>query len=307
MASYSLSGPVDCNIDFDSSNLAGKTAVVTGGASGIGEGYVRALVAAKVTVCFGDKDEEAGRKLVSELNSTKFVPCDTTKWEDQVHLFKEAAAFSPSGKIHYVVANAGITRQDDVFSFDGNDQEPAKPNLSIVDVNLYGVLYTVKLTLHYFIKQNGTEVSPSQEDTCLVLIGSGAAYFDVPRSVQYPSTKWAMRGIMHGLRRTAPYYGSRVNLISPWYVRTKILTQAAFDHVEKSGVQFATVEDAGQCLLRILSDHTINGRSLFVSARKWAPRGYLDLDLDEYHGNDLVEEIQVDQIRSKPVELGLFP
>jgi NAD(P)-dependent dehydrogenase (short-subunit alcohol dehydrogenase family) len=90
-------------------------------------------------VCFGDKDEVAGRKLASELtrcgidalrllpsltdvdllHSTLFVPCDTTKWEDQVRLFVEAAKFSPSGKVHYVVANAGITRQDDVFSFDG--------------------------------------------------------------------------------------------------------------------------------------------------------------------------------------------
>jgi NAD(P)-dependent dehydrogenase (short-subunit alcohol dehydrogenase family) len=93
---------------------------------------------------------------------------------------------------------------------------PRKPNLGIIDVNLYGTMYTVKLALHYFVKQNGAEVSPSQEDTCLVLIGSGAAYFDVPRTPQYCSSKWAMRGIMHALRRTAFYYGSRVNMISPW-------------------------------------------------------------------------------------------
>ena len=39
--------PVACNVDFDTSNLAGKTAVVTGGANGLGEAYVRALHAAK--------------------------------------------------------------------------------------------------------------------------------------------------------------------------------------------------------------------------------------------------------------------
>jgi hypothetical protein len=90
------------------------------------------------------------------------------------------------------------------------------------------------------------------------------------------------------------------------YVRTKILTGKAFDQVEQSGVQFATVEDAGQCLLRILSDQSINGRSLFIAARKWAPRGYLDLDLDEYPRNALLSEIQADQVKSSPVELGLF-
>jgi hypothetical protein len=90
------------------------------------------------------------------------------------------------------------------------------------------------------------------------------------------------------------------------YVRTKILTEGQFDDVQKSGVQLATVEDAGQCLLRLLSDTGINGRSLFVSARKWAPRGYVDLDLDEYPGNELLEEIQADQVVTTPVELGLF-
>jgi len=42
-----------------------------------------------------------------------------TDWEDQVHLFSEAASLSPSGKVDYVVANAGIIHVDDVFSFEG--------------------------------------------------------------------------------------------------------------------------------------------------------------------------------------------
>lgn len=51
---------------------------------------------------------------------TKFVECDTTIWDDQVRLFREAASFSPTGKIAYVVANAGVIRQDDVFSYSGS-------------------------------------------------------------------------------------------------------------------------------------------------------------------------------------------
>jgi short-subunit dehydrogenase len=188
----------------------------------------------------------------------------------------------------------------------GPDQSPKKPNLDIIEVNLNGALYTSKLAMHYFMTQNGTSPNPSQTDTCLVLIGSGAAYLDCPRGPQYSASKYAMRGIMHSLRRTAYYYGSRINMISPWYVRTKILTDDDFDAVEKTGVQLATTEDAGQCLLRILSDIAINGRSLFISARKWAPKGYIDLDLDEYPGNDLLEEIQADQVKFAPVEKGLF-
>ncbi|KAH7128912.1 putative short chain dehydrogenase/ reductase [Dactylonectria macrodidyma] len=297
--------PVNCEIDFDTAALTGKTAVVTGGASGLGKAYVQALIAAKAFVCFGDKDIPLGEKLASELPNTKFVPCDVTKWADQTRLFREAASFSPSGRIHYVVANAGIIYKDPVFSFE-DDIESVEPNLSIIDVNLNGVLFTVKLSMHYFVKQNGSEVSDNQEDTCLVLASSGAGYLDCPRGPQYSATKWAIRGIMHSMRRTAFYYGSRVNIVAPWYVRTDILSKEDFDQVEATGVQFATAEDAGQCLLRILSDSSINGRSLFVAARKWAPRGYMDLDLDEYDGNDLMQEIQRDQIKPSPVELGLF-
>lgn len=72
------------------------------------------------------------------------------------------------------------------------------------------------------------------------------------------------------------------------------------------GVELALAEDAGQCLLRILSDPTVNGHSFFVSARKWAPRGYIDFDIDDYPENKLIQEIQEDQMKGAPVEKGLF-
>jgi NAD(P)-dependent dehydrogenase (short-subunit alcohol dehydrogenase family) len=146
----------------------------------------------------------------------KFIECDTSKWEDQVRLFQEAVSFSENGKISYVVANCGIHRNDEVFAYAGDGQEPERPDLTTIDVNLIGSLFTAKLASHYFIKQNGQTQSPTQEDTCLVLIGSGAAFLDCPRAPQYCATKWAMRGMMHSLRRTAFYYGSRVNIICPW-------------------------------------------------------------------------------------------
>jgi NAD(P)-dependent dehydrogenase (short-subunit alcohol dehydrogenase family) len=67
----------------------------------------------------GDKDPRAGERLASALPGTKFVQVDATLWEDQVRLFKEAVKFSSSGKIHYVIANAGITKNDQIFTFDG--------------------------------------------------------------------------------------------------------------------------------------------------------------------------------------------
>ncbi|KAH0285513.1 hypothetical protein KCU62_g7507, partial [Aureobasidium sp. EXF-3399] len=93
-----------------------------------------------------------------------------------------------------------------VFSYDASG--PREPDLKVVDVNLKGVLYTSKLATHYFISQNGKTETKQQEDTCLILIGSGAAFLDCPRSPQYQATK---------------------------YVGTKILSKEAFDHVKSFG------------------------------------------------------------------------
>ncbi|KAK5069693.1 hypothetical protein LTR51_008006 [Lithohypha guttulata] len=287
MAGYEHIGAINCNTDFDASILRDKTAIVTGGANGIGEAYVRALIGAGVSVCIGDLDVAGGQKLAAEFpQQAKFVKCDTTSWEEQVHLFESAASFSPTGKIHYVVANAGIIKEDEVFAHAGDNAALKKPDLTIMDINVIGSLYTTKLATHYFVMQNGQTSSMAQEDTCLILIGSGAAFLDCLRIPQYSASKWAMRGIMHALRRTAYHYGSRVNVISPWYVKTKILSEQDFERVRGLGVEFALAEDA---------------------ARKWAATGYIDFDIDDYPENELIKEIQEDQMKGAEAEKGLFP
>lgn len=53
------------------------------------------------------------------------------------------------------------------------------------------------------------------------------------------------------------------------------------EHLDANGIALASGEDAGQCLLRIVSDSEMNGRALCVLARslvKQAPRGYYDMD-----------------------------
>jgi hypothetical protein len=77
--------------------------------------------------------------------------------------------------------------------------------------------------------------------------------------------------------------------------------------VQSSGVDFASLEDGGKLLLRLMADTTIKGRQMFLAPRKWAPEsGYLDLDLDDFGEGTFLEEVQGDQMKGAPVEEGLF-
>lgn len=104
----------------------------------------------------------------------------------------------------------------------------------------------------------------------------------------------------------SPWYGHQDSWITEALLTEEPGTQEAFDHVRRSGVDLASTKDGGRCLPRILSDRSINGRSLFLSPKKWPSSGYIDLNIDDYIGNERLQEIQADQIKSDPIELGLF-
>lgn len=93
--------------------LEGKTVVLTGGASGIGEGYVRVARAHGANVVFGDRDQVLGNK-VAEAHGATFVPTDVTSYADQLNLF--ATALQKYGQVDHAIANAAIYEPDSWFS-----------------------------------------------------------------------------------------------------------------------------------------------------------------------------------------------
>ena len=213
MSGYHDSGPVDCTGSINPANLKDKTALVTGGASGIGKEYVRALAKAGVHVVIADLNEDNGKKVQQETSgSTTFVRCDVTSWDDQLAAFKKAKEFSPNNEVDIVVANAGITAQDQVFENDIDKDEPEKPAVPVHDINATGVLWTTKLAIFYFRKQNAT----NKKDRSLILQSSLAGYLDLIGAPQYTSGKFFVRGLMRAFRRSEISHGIRVNVIAPW-------------------------------------------------------------------------------------------
>lgn len=183
MQPYTNSGPINCNIDFSKDNVKSKTAIVTGGANGIGETYTRQLVENGAHVVIADISESAGSMLHKEFPSlTTFVKCDVNNWTDQLAAFKRAKEVSPSGQIDIVVANAGISAPDDILNNDFEKEEPEEPSFGTLDVNVTGVCLTTKLALWYFGKQHALLQKQGKDadlDQCLVLQGSLAGYVDL--------------------------------------------------------------------------------------------------------------------------------
>ncbi|KAF7197844.1 5'-hydroxyaverantin dehydrogenase, partial [Pseudocercospora fuligena] len=133
--------PIDFTKQYDLSTLKERTALVTGGASGIGAGIVKALGEAGAYVVIADINQEAGEKYSFDLDA---IGCKT------LFVRTDAQEFSPNDVVDIVIAGAGIagasiTQVPPFVSASSGDPIPPKPSVDMVDVNLTGVLYTATL------------------------------------------------------------------------------------------------------------------------------------------------------------------
>lgn len=155
--SIKQSSPIDLSEPYDPSWVAGKTILITGGASGFGEGFFRKWAQHGANVIIGDVNSVRGAALVEEVRretgsrNHHFLKCDVADWQSQVEFFREACKLSLSGGIDAVVANAGIPDFPSVLENpEGLDADaPPKPDLKCFDVDLIGVLYTAHLAWFY--------------------------------------------------------------------------------------------------------------------------------------------------------------
>ncbi|KAF2099532.1 putative short chain dehydrogenase/ reductase [Rhizodiscina lignyota] len=280
---YKNGGPVDCSKPIDLAKLKGKTAIVTGGSSGLGEAMVKDFADAGAFVVIADLHPPSKQPTPDNV---LFVKCDCMSWEEQHEAFKTAIAKGPNNRIDYVVTSAGISGSDLFHELDP-EKEPVKPNMKILEINLLGTVYTSKLALHYFNKQG-----PGMEQ-CLILVSSIMGFLNTNGSPTYSASKFGVRGLMCCLRR---FGVGRVNLIAPWFIATPLMTEAVRNHLRKDmqgqGTDFATTEDCAKCVMRIASDDSINGRSLFITPHSIAPEGFMDLDLDDYKEGSLLANLQ---------------
>ncbi|KAK9328247.1 hypothetical protein V1520DRAFT_346532 [Lipomyces starkeyi] len=278
------SRPIDPSEPFNVSSVKGKTILITGGASGFGASFFRKWAAAGANVIIGDVDDNKGESIVravriaTDNRHLHFIHCDVTDWQSQVSFFKEAAKLSPHGGIDAVVANAGVSELNPSFNRPGqlDVEEPPRPDMHVIDVNLVGVLYTTHLALFYLARNPGSQpADPNNNsqrkadelprDRHLLLIGSMASLYPIPQQTLYGTSKHGVLGLFRSLRSTAFTNGVRVNLICPYFVDTAIITPLG--RAVLAGASLAKIEDVVEAASRLMADSRINGRNLVVGPR----------------------------------------
>ena len=124
--------------------LAGKVAVITGGASGIGLATARRMRAEGATIVIGDIDPKTGKEVTDELGGT-FVPVDVSDERAVDNLFDTAAA--TYGSVDIAFNNAGISPPDDDLI--ENTELPAWQKVQ--DVNLKSVYLCCRAALRHMV------------------------------------------------------------------------------------------------------------------------------------------------------------
>jgi len=191
-------------------DFRGKTAFVTGGASGIGLSMARAFGRQGMNVVLADIDAnaaaDAAEKLASEQIKATPVVCDVSeRGKVQEAALEVIAEF---GKIHVVCNNAGVGAGGPVGTVKESDWD------WIIDVNLKGVVYGVETFLP-LIKSHG-------EGGHFVNTASMAGMMSPPGMEPYSATKFAVVAMSEGWAAQLQPMGIGVSVLCPGFVRTRI-------------------------------------------------------------------------------------
>lgn len=274
------SPPFDKDHIPDDSWVKDKVIIITGGASGFGAGFLRRWAAAGAVVIAADVNVAKGDQLVRNVKKDTgnphvyFIHCDVTDWQSQVNLFKETVRLSPHGGIDAVVANAGIGNIKGSFEDpQGLDlANPPPPDISVLDVNLKGVVYTSHLALWYLPRNPRSSPAnpkcvPSEttRDRHLILISSLAGLMPIPGAALYGASKHAVVGLYRNLRASSFMHGVRVNMLCPYFIDTPLLDILARGLI--AGGKMGTVEDVVEAATRFAADPRVVGRAVSVSPK----------------------------------------
>lgn len=206
-------------------NIKNKVAIVTGGASGLGLGTVKALAEKGAAVVIFDLNEEKAQQACHELgeNVTYAVVNVTDEASVQAGIQK---TLEQHGALHICVNCAGVGTPQKILGRSG--VIPFENFKKVVDINLFGTFNVLRLAAEQIAKNE--PVTDSGERGVIINTASVAAYEGQMGQTAYGASKAAVVGLTLPAARDLSSFGIRVNAIAPGLFRTP-LAETLDDHV----------------------------------------------------------------------------
>ena len=238
--------------------LAGKVAVITGGAQGIGYTTAQTFAREGATVIVWDVNSDSGEKMVksfAEMGYTvEFRKVNVTDFDDVAGAAK--AVYDAHGAIDILVNNAGITRDARLVKMTPEEWK------QVIDVNLTGVFNCTKAVSEYMIANGSGRILNASSVVGL--------YGNFGQS-NYVATKSGVIGMTKVWSRELGPKGITVNAVAPGFIATemvKTIPEKVISMIEEKTPlrRMGKPEDIANAYLFLASDEAgfINGATLSV-------------------------------------------
>ncbi len=202
---------------------AGKIAIITGGASGIGAALGKELARAGAEVVLADRQIDLAQRVASEIRSAggraRAVEADVRVFPTLARVVDETV--TRFGAVDYFFNNAGIGVGGEMDAYELRDWD------DVFDVNLRGVAHGIQAVYPVMIRQRRGHI---------VNTASVAGLIATPAQGSYTATKHAVVAISKSLRMEARHHGVRVSALCPGAIRTPILSGGKYGRMNVVGL-----------------------------------------------------------------------
>lgn len=198
-------------------DINGASAIVTGGASGIGAATARLLAARGAKVVVADLQADKGEAIAKEIGGA-FCKVDVTKTDDIMNAIEMAKSMGP---LRVLVNSAGIGWAQRTVGRDGSYDSAANLDAykKVIAINLVGTFDCIRLAA---TAMSTTEPLNDGERGAIVNIASVAAFDGQIGQAAYSSSKGGVVGMTLPVARDLAAVGIRVNTVAPGLINTPI-------------------------------------------------------------------------------------
>jgi NAD(P)-dependent dehydrogenase (short-subunit alcohol dehydrogenase family) len=248
-------------------DLNGISAIVTGGASGIGEACARQLAKRGAKVVIADLQDDKGNALATELGGA-FAHVDVTNADEVIAAVELAKEMGP---LRALVNSAGVGWATRTIGKDGqySSAHDLEVFRKVVEVNLIGTFNCIRLAA---TAMSQTEPLDDGERGAIVNMASVAAFDGQIGQASYSASKGGVVGMTLPIARDLSAVGIRVNTIAPGLIDTPIYGQGdaseSFKDNLKKGVLFpkrlGAPDELASMVVELVANSYMNGETIRV-------------------------------------------